>query len=101
METNKDVTYGLAAHVRMPDLGIKLHDGRSEGIIIGYPNVNYVSAPLVRSVWRALERTFEMCHIIGLDKIGGNVGKLVGVDISNFFGNSTSTAREHSEEKSE
>lgn len=48
----------------MPDLGLKPHVRRSEGVVGGDLDIYIVCAALVGCVWGARKRTAEMCEVI-------------------------------------
>ena len=62
----KFTTYCLTADVWMPNFRLKLHDGRPEGILRRYSDVNDICSSFIRGSWRPLERSFEMHDIISI-----------------------------------
>ena len=92
------VTYCLAADVRMPDLGIELHDRRSEGILGGDLNIDSESSSLVRGAGRASDTSLEVCQVT--PSIVGGSGRNVrdrgiSLDVGQFLGDSTNPIASH------
>ena len=92
------VTYCLAADVRMPDLGIELHNRRSEGILGGDLNIDSESSSLVRGARRASDSSFEMCQITRVvGGLGGDLGNAgIGLNVRQLLGDSTNPVASYS-----
>jgi hypothetical protein len=72
----------------VPDLGVKLHDRRAEGILARDLDVNKVGGALVWRVGRPHELASQMCEIVAISsRLNDNLGVLVVLDIGNLLGN--------------
>lgn len=81
----------------MPHLRVELHDRRSEGVFVGYSNVDVVCAALVRCTGRAFEGSFKVEQVRTItDGIGGNVRESVGPDVGDLFGYAARSVGRHS-----
>ena len=91
-------TYSLTTDVWMPDLGVELHDGRSEGILSRDPNIYNKLPTLVRGAGRASDTSLEVCQVT--PSIVGGSGRNVrdrgiSLDVGQFLGDSTNPIASH------
>ncbi len=95
--TGERQTYGLAADVGMPDLGVELHDGRTEGILGGDLDVDDVLAALVWSARGPGYASLEVCQVAAaVDGLGRDVGVgSVGSHVAQLLGDTAHPARRH------
>ena len=68
------ITYRLAADIRVPDLGVKLHDWRSKGIVIGNSDIYFICASLVRCLGWTCEKALQMRNVVWADSVSGDIG---------------------------
>lgn len=88
--------YRLAADVRMPHFGFKLHDWRAERIIGGDLDVDTVVATLIRRIRGPWEGTTEMCDILMIaNGLNLDLRSLVFMDVGKFFGHPAHAITSH------
>lgn len=77
----------------MPELGLELHDGGTEGVIGGDLNIYVVSAALIRGVRWPIETSPQVCDIISL--LDRDIGMLIILDLEEFLGDTTGSVGGH------
>lgn len=81
----------------MPNFGLKLHDWRSERVVCGNLDVDLVSTAFVRGIWGTWEDSSQVRHIIlAADGLRRDLRVCVGMDISQFLGNTPRPITSHS-----
>lgn len=79
-------TYRLTADIWMPDLGLELHDRRTERVFIGYLNVHKICTVFVGRAWGAFEGTPEMSEVVTTSQwISRDLRMRIRVDVCDFF----------------
>mmetsp|Transcript_854 Transcript_854/g.1678 ORF Transcript_854/g.1678 Transcript_854/m.1678 type:complete len:217 (+) Transcript_854:332-982(+) len=83
---------GLRTHIRMPNLGIKLHLGRLEGIPPRYQHVHFIPPPLVGRPARTVDRPGQVTPsglggdaLVVRGECGGDVGGFVAFQDFGYF----------------
>lgn len=81
----------------MPDLGVELHDGGSEGIFGGDLNVNDEFASLVRRTRWTGNAGLEMCQVgVDIGRLGGDVRNGgISLNIGQLLSHTTKSVTSH------
>lgn len=86
----------MTANVRMPDLGHKLHMGRSKWIIVGDFDVDGIGATFIGCSWRPWERASKMREIITtVQWFSRDLRLCVGMNVGDLFGDTPRTIARH------
>lgn len=89
-------THRLRADIGVPDLGLKLHDGRAEGILAGYLDVDIEGSALVGCVWRPEELASKVCEVLAIAcRLNHDLGELVIVDVGDLLVDTPGAIRGH------
>lgn len=62
-------TYRHTADIRMPDLGVKLHDGRLERVHVWDDNIDLEGSPGIGRVGRPWKGALEVRQVGGVDRV--------------------------------